>query len=115
MVNLPMNQPSTRASLVGCQSADSALMELEAAVLAAIADEDASGGVTGKGGQALANYVAYLRVNQAPPETMLICVKKLLERSALARRPPVAAQAHHADVISRCIAAYYASPQTATD
>ena len=48
-------------------------------------------------------------MRRAPPEAMIICVKKLLYKSAMKSLPDRLADAYQADMISRCIAAYFDS------
>lgn len=89
---------------------DSMLLDLESAALDAIARE-VMHPPEGDAGEILAEYVQYLRARGAPPEAMIICVKKLLARSAAARLSPRKTAAYENGIISRCISEYYESKQ----
>lgn len=90
---------------------DSMLSHLESAALEAIADEVSHSGHEGSAAEILVEYVDYLRARGAPPEAMLICVKKLLARSAAGTLSPLQTAAYENRIISRCITAYYQSKQ----
>jgi hypothetical protein len=86
---------------------DSVLSHLERELLDAIAREVADPPGERSAELALVAYVEYLRERGAPPEAMLLCVKKVLRESAIADIPQKRAVALHAELITRCIAAYY--------
>ena len=92
---------------------ESLLAFVERATLAAVADEIEQGRNAERANTALSDYVALLRSRQAPPEGMLICLKKLLQRSALTTLPEKDAQKHYSDFITRAIAAYYEADRAA--
>jgi hypothetical protein len=86
---------------------DSMLSYHERELLKAIAREVAEPPGERSAELALVAYVEFLRARGAPPEAMLLCVKKVLRESALAELPEKRASALHVELITRCIAAYY--------
>jgi hypothetical protein len=88
---------------------DSMLSHLERELLDAIAREVADPLGERSAERALVAYVEHLRERGAPPEAMLLCVKKVLGESAIADPdlPQKRAVALHAELITRSIAAYY--------
>lgn len=85
---------------------DTLLSHVERSTLEAIAEEVHQDRL-GQADTALAEYVEMLRMRRAPPEAVIICVKRLLERSALNEMAPKIARHHYDALISRAIDAYY--------
>lgn len=94
---------------------DSLLSLLELRFLVAIAQDLSHPDATTDAHVALGAYVQYLHARNAAPETTLICVKKLIERSAIAHLPLLDAQRFRDALVARAIGAYYDRRPTLDD
>jgi hypothetical protein len=111
MTDMPLDQVPVSPSLwEDARCSDPLRSRLEQAVLQAIAENVAHAGSRARMDEALASYVACLRAQGAPPEVMIICIKRILLRSAIVNLPFKLAATLQAEMISRCIVTYYDTP-----